>query len=127
MSPAPKNCSALQPGFPLSKGCDRRSIGIKRSFSLFKISVLSSWSSSLTMGDNWFSTHLSFAEANAVLARDRPYPELLTFPGPKAWYCCEARGRKALFESVEWSTFIAQLKPEEMLYHAHPDLRYRVP
>lgn len=95
---------------------------------MFKILMRSPWSSKpIEVGDFYFSRDFSWAEADALVALRQPHPDLLTFPGPKAWYCCEARKHEALFAAPEWRSIIAQLKPEETLYHAHPDPYYRVP
>ncbi len=95
---------------------------------MFKILMRVPWPSKpINVGDFCFSRDFSWAEADALVAIRQPHPDLLTFPGPRAWYCCEARKHEALFAAPEWRSIIVQLKPEEMLYHAHPDPTYRVP
>jgi len=95
---------------------------------MFKILMRIPWSSKpLKVGEFCFSPDFSWVEADAFVAFRQPHPDLLTFPGPKAWYCCEAREHAALFAAPEWRSITAQLKPEETLYHAHPNPAYRVP
>lgn len=95
---------------------------------MFKILTRVVWPSQpINVGDICFSQDFSWAEADAFVAIRKPHPDLLTFPGPKAWYCCEARKHAALFAAPEWRSITAQLKPEETLYHAHPNPDYRVP
>ena len=80
----------------------------------------------LCVGDYHFSVEFAPEDANALLCEWAPDVELLSFSGPKAWYCCEATSA-SLFKKPDWKSFREQIRPEEFLFHAHPDVRFRVP
>ena len=92
----------------------------------FKIRLISLWHTDLKVADFHYSTSYSLEEADALLSEWAPSEELLRFSRPKAWYCCEATSNSA-FRQPGWKFFRETLPPAEFLYHAHPDLRYRVP
>lgn len=92
----------------------------------FKIKLISPWAGDLSTGDIHLSPSYTTAEANALLCDWAPHEVLLSFPGPKAWYCCEATSN-SLFKTPAWRSYLRALKPVEFLYHAHPDPYYRVP
>lgn len=91
-----------------------------------KIRLISPWHTEINAGDFQFSTSFAPEETGALLCEWSPHQELLSFQRRKAWYCCEATSR-GLPQTPEWQAFRKSLKPSEFLYHAHPDLRYRVP
>lgn len=95
--------------------------------SVFKIRLISPWMEDLRVGDALFSRHIPAEEADALLCDWAPSPELFTFPRRKAWYNCEPRRHFGTLEGGTWPAIRRRLKPEEFLYHAHADPRYRVP
>lgn len=91
-----------------------------------KVRLLSPWHQEMQVGKFHFSVSFSAEEADALLCEWAPYEELFSFPGPKAWYCCEATN-SGLFRTRQWQAYLKPLKSSEFLYHAHPNIRYRVP
>ena len=79
------------------------------------------------VGEFDFWTEWGREEADGLLSKWRPDPELLEFPGPRVWYCCEPRSTSKLYESEEWQRVIQHLKPDQMLHHQHADPERRVP
>jgi hypothetical protein len=76
-----------------------------------------------------FSTQISAPEADALVCEWAPSDELFTFSGPSAWYTCEPRTnrRMGVLRQADHRRSMARLSPEQMLHHAHPDDRFRVP
>jgi hypothetical protein len=56
-----------------------------------------------------------------------PSPELSSFPRRKAWYCCEPQCQFNEIDKGRWPKIRSQLRPEEFLFHGHPDPGYRIP
>jgi hypothetical protein len=51
------------------------------------------------------------------------------FSGPSAWYTCEPRTnpRMGVLRQPDQRTSLERLRPEQLLHHAHPDPRFRIP
>ncbi len=77
----------------------------------------------------FFSTEAPEEDAAALVCQWEPTDDLLTFSGPSAWYSCEPRTnpRIGVLSHPTHRRFAELLRPEQMLHHAHPDARYRVP
>jgi len=76
-----------------------------------------------------FSTGISEAEADALLCEWSPTEELFDFDGPAAWYICEPRTnpRMGVLREEDQRRCLARARPDQLLHHAHPDPRFRVP
>lgn len=76
-----------------------------------------------------FSTEFAAAEADALLCEWSPTEELFDFDGPAAWYICEPRTnpRMGVLREDDQRRCLARARPEQLLHHAHPDPRFRVP
>jgi hypothetical protein len=75
------------------------------------------------------STSIQPDQADALICRWAPTPELLSFDGPSVWYTCEPRTnpRIGVLAHADQRRFLRQLGPEQILHHAHNDPRFRVP
>jgi hypothetical protein len=96
----------------------------------FRIRVLRPWGPlHRVIGDTEVSTDVPPADADALLCEWDVYDELFTFPGPAAWFSGEPREnpRMGVLAAPRWATAAMRLRPEQMLYPAHHDPRYRVP
>ncbi len=76
-----------------------------------------------------FSTAIPIGEADALLCEWAPHEALLSFEGPSAWYTAEPRTnpRIGVLAHRDQRRFLRLLRPEQLLHHAHEDLRFRVP
>ena len=96
----------------------------------FSVRLVRPWGPlELELGHVRLSTELSPAQADALLCEWAPSPELLDFRGPRAWLNCEPRtnGRMGVHGNRDQIEYLSLLSPAQMFYHAHEDLRYRVP
>jgi len=74
-----------------------------------------------------FSRDIPTERADALLCEWAPDDELFSFPGRKAWYCCEPTCQFRGLGNGTWPKLRSRLGPHEFLWHGHPDPRYRVP
>lgn len=95
--------------------------------SKLRVRVISPWPVQIQTEDAWFSSELNAEKADALLCYWRPSPELLSFQRRKAWYCCEPEWNFRRLENGSWPTVKARLRPNEFLWHQHPEPKYRVP
>jgi hypothetical protein len=92
-----------------------------------QVRIDSPWLEEMETPDAIFSAKIQRAKADALLCDWAPGDELFTFPGRKAWYCCEPQPQFAGLEGGRWPSIRAKLAPGEFLFHGHPDPRWRVP
>jgi hypothetical protein len=93
---------------------------------VFRIRLLSPWREEYKTGHYLFSRNISFDAADALLCEWAPHDELLAFQGPKVWYNSEAVARR-MFNEPKWERIKSNRDGQVFVYHAHPDLFYRVP
>jgi hypothetical protein len=74
-----------------------------------------------------FSREIPAEQADALLCEWAPDAELFSFPGRKAWYCCEPACQFRGLGNGTWPGLRSRLAPHEFLWHGHPDPRCRVP
>ena len=74
-----------------------------------------------------FSHDIPVEQADALLCEWAPDDELFSFPRRKAWYCCEPACQFRALGNGAWPELRSRLGPQEFLWHAHPDSRFRVP
>ena len=97
------------------------------SASKLQVRLLSPWHRELETDTAVFSTFIETDQADALLCEWEPNHELFSFPRRKAWYCCEPTCQFEQIQDGTWPTIRARLDPSEFLFHAHDDLKYRVP
>jgi hypothetical protein len=76
-----------------------------------------------------FSTEIAASDADALLSEWGPHEELMTFHGPSAWYTAEPRTNPKIgvLAHADQRSFLTRLQGEQLLHHAHEDVRFRVP
>lgn len=76
-----------------------------------------------------FSTEIAPQQADALVCEWAPTAELLSFPGPAAWYNCEpwSHARMGIHAHPEQKAFLARINAHQLLHHAHEEARMRVP
>lgn len=76
-----------------------------------------------------FSTELPVDAADAVVCEWMPSEELVSFPGPSAWYNCEpwSHSRMGIHAHPEQDAFLRRIQPHQLLHHAQADPGLRVP
>jgi len=92
-----------------------------------QVRVISPWFGELETPEAFFSVKIPSEKADALLCDWMPDPELFTFPGRKAWYCCEPKCQFRVLGGGTWPFIRARLASREFLFHSHPDPRLRVP
>lgn len=92
-----------------------------------RVRLKSAWTQQIETESAVFIRDLPLAEADALLSEWAPDAELFTFPGRRAWYCCEPECQFRSMENGAWLTARARLGVHEFLWHGHPDRKYRVP
>ena len=96
----------------------------------FRIRLVRPWANThFEAGGATFSTDIATEEADALLCEWDVTEALYTFLGPSAWFTAEPRGNPGMgvLTHAAQVEAMARARPEQMLYPAHPDLRYRVP
>ena len=92
-----------------------------------RIRLVSPWTRFVETETAIFSAEFASGEADALLCEWAPSEELFSFPGPKAWYCCEPECQFRGIGNGRWPELRACLAANEFLSHGHGDPRYRVP
>lgn len=75
------------------------------------------------------STEADMAQSDALLCVFHPAPELLSFPGRRAFYNCEPMSTRDLGVRAlqETKAVVENLTSDEWLWHGHTDVSLRVP
>jgi hypothetical protein len=94
---------------------------------LLKIHLKSPWSPEFRTTSAIFSKSVSLMEADALLCDWQPDATLLTYNGPKAWYCCEPPNQFQSIDHGKWPLFRKQLDEKYFLSHDHPNPLCRIP
>lgn len=79
-------------------------------------------------GEVVFDPDVSVSDADALLAYCSPVEELLSFRGPKAWYCIESLTHSRFKRDRLWRKAYAKFRSDGLfLHYASPNPAYRVP
>jgi hypothetical protein len=82
----------------------------------------------VSCGKVFFDPDVPLADAHALLAYCTPVEELLSFRGPKAWYCIESLRHSRFKRNRLWRKAHASLKSDGLfLHYASPNPARRVP
>lgn len=74
-----------------------------------------------------FSPDLPFDQVDGMLAYQKPHEALLTFRGPKAWYCIESTNHSAFRRKGLWRELRDRLSDQGFLHFSNPNQKFRVP
>jgi hypothetical protein len=84
------------------------------------------WSNSFERNGIFYSTEISFSNANALLCLYSPVEEMLNFQEPKLWVTIEPRWHSFWNKGIG-KKLSRNLKLDEIAYYRHPNPEYRVP
>jgi hypothetical protein len=94
---------------------------------LLRIHLKSPWSHEFTTQSAIFSSEIPLADADAILCDWQPHDSILSYEGPKAWYCCEPPNQFRTIDKGTWPRFRRKLGDNFFLSHDHPNPLCRIP